>query len=308
MTQTVAQTDQKTALILGASGKIGRHARRAFEAAGWTCRLYDRKAGNMTEAALGADVIINGLNPPNYHNWAEIIPAITEEVIAAAKASGASVILPGNVYVFGSTGGVWSEETPHRPDTRKGRIRAEMEARYAASSVQVINLRAGNFIDPDRAGDVFSMLIAGKLAKGKIGLLSDPDVTQAYAYLPDWAQAAQMLAEKRHALARYEDVPFEGYAFTSAELKARLERITGRRMRFERFPWWAMRLAAPFWELAREFSEMRGLWQTSHSLSGRKMAKLLPDYDGTPLDEVLGQFYIDPDKAVAAGGKGEIMA
>ncbi|RFP88532.1 epimerase [Rhodobacteraceae bacterium 63075] len=298
----------KTALILGASGKIGTHAIRAFEARGWSCKLYDRKAGNMAQAAMGCDVIVNGLNPPNYHNWAEIIPAITEEVIAAAKASGAAVIVPGNVYVYGDKGGTWSEDTPQRPCARKGEIRKAMEARYAASGVQVINLRAGNFIDPDRNGDVFSMLIMPKLAKGKIGALGAPGAMQPYAYLPDWARAAALLAEKRDELAQYEDIPFPGHAFTLDELKARLEAMSGRKLRYARFPWWAMRLASPFWELAREFSEMRYLFDTPHALSSEKFDRLLPDFEPTPLDEVLRQFDIDPDKAVAAGGKGKVMA
>ncbi len=298
----------QTALILGGSGKIGTHAKRAFEARGWTCRMYDRKAGNMRAAAMGCDVIVNGLNPPNYHNWAEIIPTLTEEVIAAAKASGATVILPGNVYVFGDKGGIWSEDTPHQPVTRKGEIRAQMEARYAQSGVQVINLRAGNFIDPDRNGDVFSMLIVSKLGKGKLGLLNHPDVRQAYAYLPDWAEAAAMLAEKRAELGHYEDVPFAGHAFTMNELKAELEAMTGRSLRFAKFPWWGMRLAAPVWELARELGEMRSLWDTSHALSGEKLARLLPEFENTPLREVLGQFDVNPDKPMTAGGKREIVS
>lgn len=51
------------ALILGASGKVGRHSRRAFEAAGWDVRPYNRGKDNMIEAAHGCDVIVNGLNP-----------------------------------------------------------------------------------------------------------------------------------------------------------------------------------------------------------------------------------------------------
>ena len=54
----------KTVLILGASGKIGRHSAAAFQKAGWTVRAYDRKTESMTRAAMGADVIVNGLNPP----------------------------------------------------------------------------------------------------------------------------------------------------------------------------------------------------------------------------------------------------
>ena len=75
----------ETVLILGASGKIGRASAKAFGEAGWKVRSYQRGT-DMTQAALGADVIVNGLNPPAYHDWKTIIPQITTQVIAAAKA------------------------------------------------------------------------------------------------------------------------------------------------------------------------------------------------------------------------------
>ena len=72
----------QTALILGARGKIGRHFTTAFRAAGWQTRAFVRGT-DMTQAARGCDVIVNGLNPPNYHDWARQLPAITAEVINA---------------------------------------------------------------------------------------------------------------------------------------------------------------------------------------------------------------------------------
>ena len=56
-----------TVLILGASGKIGQNAARAFANAGWNVRNYDRKSNDMTTAARGVKVIINGLNYPRDH-------------------------------------------------------------------------------------------------------------------------------------------------------------------------------------------------------------------------------------------------
>ena len=123
-----------TVLILGPSGKIGSHAARAFDAAGWEVRRY-RRGTDMTSAAQGVDVIVNGLNPPNYHDWARQIPAITAQVIAAARASGATVIVPGNVYVYGTAPGPWSETTAYAATTRKGRIRTEMERAYRDSGL-----------------------------------------------------------------------------------------------------------------------------------------------------------------------------
>lgn len=295
-----------TVLILGASGKIGRHAAQAFQAAGWQIRIFDRSKDDMTSAAIGADVIVNGLNPPNYHDWARLIPEITAQVIAAARASGASVILPGNVYNFGNTPGMWSQNTPHRPVSRKGKIRVEMEQTYRASGIQTIVLRAGNFIDPEGQDDVMDLLLLRDIKKGKVIFAGDPNVRQAFCYLPDWAQVAVMLAEERDLLAKFEDVPLPGHSFTVSDLHSALERELGRKLKLAGFPWWAMSLASPFWELARELKEMRYLWNTDHILSGEKLARLLPEFEPTDIRAVMKASLsgkIDPDQTMPGGSR-----
>jgi nucleoside-diphosphate-sugar epimerase len=276
-----------TVLILGGTGKIGRHSAEAFEAAGWQVRQFDRRKDDMDTAAQGCDVIVNGLNPPNYHNWKEAIPKITAQVIAAARKSGATVIVPGNVYHFGDNGGTWSEHTPPNPVSRKGRIRLDMERTYADSDVQTIVLRAGNFIDPERRGCIMSEIYLRDIARGRITLPGPAEVRQAMCYLPDWGRASVALAEKRHELSRFEDIPFPGHTLSAQEIKAELERITGRSLTFKRFPWWVFTMAGPFWELARELSEMRYLWETDHALSEKRFKALLPAFEDTPLDEVM---------------------
>lgn len=278
---------QKIALILGTSGKIGRHSRRAFEAAGWQVRCFDRARNNLTEAARGADVIVNGLNPPKYHDWATLIPAITRDVIAAAKVSGATVIIPGNVYNLDDHGGEWSESTPHRPTTKKGRIREDMERAYDASGVRTVVLRAGAFIEPHGKDDTMALLFMRNIRASKLVIPGDPSAMQAYCYVPDWAAAALALAEKRHELQMFEDIPFAGHAFTAEYLREVVSAELGRSITFSRFPWWLFSALAPFWELAREMREMRYLWSLPHTLSGEKLACLLPEFRATPLHEVL---------------------
>ena len=276
-----------TVLILGGTGKIGRHSTAAFETAGWQVRQFDRQKDDMARAAQGCAVIVNGLNPQNYHNWQETIPRITAQVIDAARHSGATVILPGNVYHFGDKPGTWSEHTPPEPVSRKGQIRLDMERAYAHSGVQTIVLRAGNFIDPERRGCIMSEIYLRDIAREKVTLPGPAETRQAMCYLPDWARAAVALAEQRYRLARFEDIPFPGHTLSAQDIKTELERITGRSLTFKRFPWWVFTLAGPFWELARELSEMRYIWQTDHALSGERFQALLPDFEATPLDEVL---------------------
>ena len=84
-------------LILGPSGSFGSNSVEAFGAAGWEVRRFTR-GDDMAAEAKGMDVIVNGLNPQNYKGWVTDLPKIARQVMVAAKASGATVIQPGNVY------------------------------------------------------------------------------------------------------------------------------------------------------------------------------------------------------------------
>lgn len=277
-----------TVLFLGASGKVARHAAPVFEAAGWRVRSYDRTKGDMNRQAEGVDVIVNGLNPPNYHDWANIIPAITRQVIAAARHSGAAVIIPGNVYVYGKQPGVWTEDTPRLASTRKGRIRADMEQAYADAGVRTIILRAGDFIsaEPDD-NDVMNIMLLRSLDRGKITALGDPDAIHAFGYLPDWAQAARLLAERREALDRFTVLNLGGANFTIRDLQTVQRQRAGTDLRLARFPWPLIRLTSPAWELARELLEMKYLWDMPHELSQARLCDLLPEYRPTDLRKIM---------------------
>ncbi|MEE9427461.1 MAG: NAD-dependent epimerase/dehydratase family protein [Paracoccaceae bacterium] len=277
----------KSVLILGASGNIGRYSAQAFESAGWRVKLYDRSKNNMVAAADGVDVIVNGMSPPNYHNWAKLVPEITAQVIAAAKVSGATVIIPGNVYNFGPTPGVWNENTPQNATTRKGRIRVEMEQAYRNAGIQTVILRAGNFITPDGKSDVLGMVYLRAIGKSRITLPGRANVMQAFCYVPDWARAVVALAEMRDQLNDFEDIPFPGHSFTTNDLRKELENALNVKIKLVGFPWLVMKLAAPFWELARELNEMRYLWDTNHQLDGVKFARLLPNFQPTDMRTVM---------------------
>lgn len=281
----------QTVLILGASGLFGSHAAAAFDDAGWSVRKYQRGT-DMARAAMGADLIINALNPPNYHNWAELIPQITAEVIAAAKASGATVLVAGNVYPYGTAPSPWGPDTPHHPNTRKGRIRATMEASYAQaarSGQRTIILRGGDFIAPKSPRSFWNMIVLKPLAKGRITSFGDATVRRAYAYLPDMARAAVALAEIRASLPAFADVPLPGLTISMADLAAEITAQTGKPILVKQFNWLQIWLLTPFWELARELMEMRYLFDMPHSLAPEPLARILPDFKPTPLRQIVAE-------------------
>ncbi len=274
-------------LIAGASGLFGSHAAKAFSAAGWQVRRYQRGT-DMAAAAMGADVIVNALNPPMYHNWAKLIPEITAQAIAAARASGARLIVAANVYNFGAQPAPWGPQTPQIPASRKGAIRVQMEADYRASGLPVILLRGGDFMDA--AGKSFTTGMALKgLDKGRILQMGAPDAPRAFAWLPDMARVAVALAERRESLPRFVDMPFAGLTFSADDLRVTLQRQMGRPLRFTRFAWWQIGLLSPVWELARELREMRYLYSLPHRLDPAPLAALLPDFRTTSLADCLAE-------------------
>lgn len=272
-------------LVLGASGRFGRNAAHAFRAAGWTVSEFDRATQDLSQAAMGQDVIVNAWNPP-YPDWAGTIPGLTQRVIAAARASGASVILPGNVYVFGQDAPErFAPDTAHQATNPLGRIRIEMEQTYRDSGVQTILLRGGDFLDVAASGNWFDMVIAARLRKGTFRYPGPMTVPHAWAYLPDMAKAAVALAERRGSLQRFEDIPFPGFTLTGAELAAAVNAVVP--INASRMSWWPIKIAAPFWRTGRHLLEMRYLWDKPHHLDAARLNKLLPGFEGTPLDQAI---------------------
>lgn len=299
---------EQTVLILGANGRFGTNAARAFAAAGWQVRRFDRSRDSLETAARGADVIVNAWNPP-YHQWAKLLPGLHREVRKAALANGATVIIPGNVYVFGPDAPLpWGSSTPHLAANPLGRLRIEMEQAYRRDGVRTIILRSGDFLDTEASGNWFDMIMGKKLAKGVFTYPGRTDIPHAWGYLPDMAQAAVALAERRDGLARFEDVPFPGYTLTGQDLAAAISNIAGRDIRLKKLTWWPMQFARPFLPMLNGLFEMRYLWDLPHHLDRTTFDRLLPDFRQTPVEEALaravaplltGTGTAQPDRAAA---------
>ena len=276
-----------TVLILGSSGRFGRNANRAFRAAGWTVQGFSRAQDDLATAAREADVIVNGWNPP-YPDWTQMVLELNAQVIRVAKDTGATVIVPGNVYVFGAdTPGPWAADTPHLATNPLGRIRIQMEEVCRSSGVRTIVLRAGDFIDTQASGNWFDQIMVKSLAKGRFVYPGNPDIPHAWAYLPDLARATVSLAEMREDLPRFCDVPFAGYTLTGHHMVQALSHVTGTRVHLKEMHWWPIRLSRPFWRLAPHLIEMRYLWNTPHRLDGSFFDALLPDFTPTGLETAL---------------------
>lgn len=293
-------------LILGAAGRLGRTAAEAFRDAGWrvTSLVRSRSTArvapgteiveldaadraSLVEAASGVDVILHALNPV-YTEWPRLALPFAEAAIAAARASGATLMFPGNLYNYGSPlPSVIDETTPMHPNSRKGRIRVEIEEQMrnaAAQGVRTIIVRAGDFYGGGGLGSWFDRIIVKNLLNDRVTYPGPLDVVHSWAYLPDLAIAFVRLAEKRGALGPFECFGFAGHAVTGREFVAAMTRTLARPMHISRLPWPLLRLLGPVVPIFRELVDVAYLWREPHRIDDRKLVATIGRVPSTPLD------------------------
>lgn len=306
----------KTIVILGAAGRIGDAASKAFVSAGWRVKglargrngaelpldvewikadATDRKA--LFDACSGADVVLNALNP-EYTEWDQKVLPMAENVIAACEAAGATQLLPGNVYNFGHDVRLgMDEDMPEAPSTPKARIRIAMEdlfrRRAREAGVQTLVLRAGDFYGGGKPGSWLDLFILSKLKKDIFTWPGPMDAPHAFAYLPDLGRAFVALAEARRDLPTFERFHFAGHTLTGAEMMAATERAVGRKLQRRGVPWTLLRAGGFFMPILREVAVMSYLWRTPHSLDGRKLTERVGPLPSTDPVEAIRQAVAD---------------
>ena len=326
----------KTALIIGATGSFGGHAAAALIRHGWRVRALARdpaaakaKAGarmpiewvkgdamvaaDVIAAAVGADVIIHGANPPGYKNWRGLAIPMLAASIAAARAHGCRIVLPGNVYNYAPESGPRIAETaPQAPVTRKGQVRVEMERMLESAvpdGVKTLVLRAGDFFGP--AAPNSSLMWLTSRRGGRVRSVSAPgpvDVGHAFAYLPDIAETLVRLLDREADLADYEAFHFSGHWLARGdEMVKAIRRITGdAAIPLKPFPYPLIYALSPFVGMFRELLEMRYLWKKPIGLDDAKLRAFLGEVPSTPLDTAMRETLSDmgcPPEARAASGR-----
>jgi nucleoside-diphosphate-sugar epimerase len=295
-------------LVLGAAGQLGRAAAQAFRTAGWSVaslargssgsaiapgsELIDVDARDTTavvEAARGADVVLNALNVP-FTQWTSSVLPLTETAIAAARENGATLVFPGNLYVYGAKiPAIVDETTPIDPISRKGEIRAAIEARLRAAAdegTRVIVLRGGDYFGGG-PGSYFDRLLVRDIASGGLTYPGPLDVVHEWAYLPDLAEAMRRLVEARAALPPFAQFGFPGHAVTGREMVGAISRACGRGFKVGGMPWTMLRLLGAVVPIFRELSEVAYLWSTPHAIDGTRLAGVIGDIPFTPLDRAV---------------------
>ncbi len=282
----------KKIIIFGAKGRLGSEALRAFHRASWTVVAVVRKHSDMSHlspdievryadamiesevvaAAKGADFILNALNPP-YTEWARLCIPMLKNVLKAAHMHKATHLFIGNVYNFGEAmPDLLERDTAQVAETRKGKVRIEMESLIKTASeqesVQSLIIRAGDFFGGKGLGSSFDLVIARSLKKNIVTYPGPLDRVHAWAYLPDLAKAFVKVAQEKDSFSLFEVFNFEGHAITGEEMVGALNRSMGKTLTTKGMPWGLIKVVGWVHPMFREIYEMAYLWKRPHRLKG----------------------------------------
>ncbi|GAA2966208.1 SDR family oxidoreductase [Streptomyces enissocaesilis] len=236
-------------MVLG-SGPAGTALARELARRGRPVRLVNRKgegpalegverrAADITApegaraATEGAAVVYHCVNV-DLHLQVEVMPRIATAVLDAVGAVGARLVVLDTLYPYGETHGrVMTEDTPWNATSAKGRMRADLDARYLAAHregrVRVALGRSADFVGPgvlnsSLGGAVFP----GALTGGEVPGFGDIGLPHSYTYIGDVATGLATLGEHPDGDGRVWHLP-TAPALTTREIFTMIEERVGR--------------------------------------------------------------------------------
>lgn len=291
--------------ILGATGGLGRNVVDAALARGHTVRALVRdpsKAklpaevtvvrGDATDPeqvreASEADVVFFCVNPP-FSDWARSFPPLLEAALSAARATGARLIFPGNVWIYGKgeAGLRIDEARAPTPSSQRGKLRAAMEATLFASGVDVRLVRLPEFYGPSvltLTAHLFRAVVEKRRALWPGPLERELE----FVFMPDAAKVLVTVAELGAAAPLRLHLP--GVRSTVRGFVEQLSLTSGEKVRVLGVPAWALSIAALFDASARGAQDIRHLLTDPVLLDGGLAERTLGSIPRTPLAEAIAQ-------------------
>lgn len=316
--------DASTVLILGARGRLGLAAARAFAQAGWQVLAQVRPGAGgqalpaiggvwwmpvavhdtaeLLRQARGAQVVVHAISPA-YTDKAWRLEALDllDAAIDVTQQLGATLMLPGNVYNFGEgMPAVLREDTPQAAAGGKGLVRVAMEQRLAAATqggrMRAVVVRAGDFFGCGASGWL-DQSIAKDLHRGRVTWPGPLDVATPWAYLPDLAATFVRVAEESHRLAAFDCLHFQGYTVSAQPWLHSLSAMAAERgwltdtgtLRVARLNWTLLRVAGLFMPMLASLAAMRYLRHEPHRLDNTRLRVLIGDEPHTPFEQAARQ-------------------
>ena len=237
------------------------------------------KADSIKPAFQNVSVIYHCVNVP-YNEWTEVMPLVTNNILAGAIEKHSNFVFPGNVYVYGRFQSIpATEDHPLAATAEKGKLRITLERKlmdaHNNGKVKVVIPRFPDYYRPNVTNKLMKPIFMAALSGKKASWIGNLDVRHDLVFVEDAAAACIMLIETASTYGEVWHVPGAGpitgrefidMAFKAAGNKPNIGLLGGR----------SLRVAGLMNSDAREMIELMYEFEEPLVLDGSKFSTEIP--------------------------------
>jgi nucleoside-diphosphate-sugar epimerase len=226
--------------ILGATGVIGKELAKTLPQYTNIIRLVSRNPKKVNDsdelisanflnseeilkAVEGSEVVYltSGIQY-DIKIWRRDWPVIMKNVIDACKKNNSKFVFFDNVYAYGKVDGWMTEESPIKPDSEKGKVRAKLTKMITneieQGNLKAIIARAADFYGPNTPLSFVNIMVFENFKKGKKAQwFIDVNKKHSFTYTPDAAKGTAILGNADSAYNQVWHLPTNKDVLTGRE-------------------------------------------------------------------------------------------
>ena len=271
--------NSKYQTILGSTGVIGTEIARSLPQYTEHIRLVSRnpRKVNSDDEIMPADLLdeeqtlkaVEGsevvyLCPGLEYNskvWREQWPRIMQNTINACKKAGSRLVFFDNVYMYGRVEGWMTEKSPYKPDSKKGRVRAQIAEmlldEIRQGYMQALIARSADFYGPGATLGIGNVLVLDKLARGKKAQwMGDINARHSFTYTVDAGKATALLGNTKSAFNQQWHLPTDMEVLTGKEFIELSAKVAGTEPKYMLIKKGMLTMMGLFNTTLREIAEM----------------------------------------------------
>jgi len=265
--------------ILGSSGIIGKELAKVLPQYTNKIRLVSRNPKKVNEsdelftanlfnadetmkAVEGSEIVYLTVGLQYDINvWRTQWPSLMKNVIDACKKNKSKLVFFDNVYSYGRVNGWMTEETPVKPDSEKGKVRAKLNEmimnEVKQGNLNAIIAKAADFYGPETPLSFVNIMVFDNFKKGKKAQwFIDVNKKHTFTYTPDAGKGTAILGNSESAYNQIWHLPTSRNVLTGKEFIELAAKAMGVKPEYTVVKKWMVQMLGLFNKVIKESVEM----------------------------------------------------
>jgi nucleoside-diphosphate-sugar epimerase len=265
--------------ILGSTGVIGKELAKTLPQYTNKIRLVSRNPKKINEsdelfnanlfnadetmkAVEGSEIVYLTVGLQYDINvWRTQWPPLMKNVIDACKKNKSKFVFFDNVYSYGKVNGWMTEESQTKPDSEKGKVRAELNEmvmnEVKQGNLKAIIAKAADFYGPETPLSFVNIMVFDNFKKGKKAQwFIDVNKKHSFTYTPDAGKGTAILGNTESAYNQIWHLPTNKEVLTGKEFIEFTAKAMGVKPEYTVVKKWMVQMLGLFNKVVKESIEM----------------------------------------------------